>query len=309
LTQPTSYPAGIHWVTRSADSLLADVRVFLEAASAKGIRVSIVECPTFDELAADIADGSSWPQQIDAHIGAYTAPSKLKPVSLPTVEHSTFPVLRCSALPILEMPRVARRIKLDRSVTTPEARQMLRDADVWAIVASRGNEIAAFGNDEGLVRAFAGVGGRLDGTMTLAPNIDSWALGLLYEAITRAVCRHRPLRARRRRGNHAVMVHGDSEKETDQFREVRLSKQAKLRNAYSSALYGTTPQGYPFYEGVELHLEQAAERWWLTFEPTTFVEVPYPEHAQEKPNAEATLERPRFVDPTIDWRRERWANR
>ncbi|MDN4053158.1 SIR2 family protein [Massilia sp. YIM B02763] len=309
LTQPTSYPAGIHWVTRSADGLLTDVRVFLEAASAKGIRVNIVECPTFDELAADIADGSSWPQQIDAHIGAYAAPSKLKPVRLPTVEHSTFPVLRCSALPILEMPRVARRIRLDRSVTTPEARQMLRDADVWAIVASRGNEIAAFGNDEGLVRAFAGVGGRLDGTVTLAPDIDSWALGLLYEAVTRAVCRHRPLRARRRRGDHAVMVHGDSEKETDQSREVRLSKQAKLRNAYSSALYGTTPQGYPFYEGVELHLEQAAERWWLTFEPTTFVEVPYPEHAREKPNAEATLEKPRFVDPTIDWRRERWANR
>jgi hypothetical protein len=105
------------------------------------------------------------------------------------------------------------------------------------------------------------------------------------------------------------MVHGDSEKETDQAREARLSKQAKLRNAYSAALYGTTPQGYPFYEGVELHLEQAAERWWLTFEPATFVEVPYPDRTQEPPNVDAVLERPRFVDPTVDWRRERWAKR
>jgi hypothetical protein len=309
LTQSAPYPAGIHWIARSADGLLPDVRAFLEAAAAKGIRVSIVECQTFDELAAEISDGLTWPKQLDAHIGAYTSPSKLRPVPLPTAEHSTFPVLRCSALPIQDMPKVARRIMLDRSLTTPEARQMLRDADVWAIVASRGKEIAAFGNDEALTRAFAQVGGRLDGTVNLAPAIDSWALGLLYEALTRAVCRHRPLRARRRRGDHGVMVHGDSEKETPQARAARQSKQAKLRNAYSAALYGTTPQGFPFYEGVELHLEQAAERWWLTFEPATFVDVPYPERAHAQPDAEAALERPRFVDPTIDWRRERWAKR
>jgi hypothetical protein len=309
LTQPTPYPAGIHWIARSADGLLPNVRAFLEAAGAKGVRVSIVECQTFDELAAEIADGSTWPQQLDAHIGSYAAPSKLRPVPLPTTEHSAFPVLRCSALPILDMPKVARRITLERSVTTSEARQMLRDADVWAIVASRGKEIAAFGNDEALSRAFADAGGRLDGTVNLAPAVDSWALGLLYEAITRAVCRYRPLRARRRRGDHVVMAHGDSEKETPEAREARQSKQANLRNAYSAALYGTTPQGYPFYEGVELHLEQAAERWWLTFEPATFVDVPHPERAHEMQDAGAALERPRFVDPTIDWRRERWAKR
>jgi hypothetical protein len=105
------------------------------------------------------------------------------------------------------------------------------------------------------------------------------------------------------------MAHGDSEKETPEAREARQSKQANLRNAYSAALYGTTPQGYPFYEGVELHLEQAAERWWLTFEPATFVDVPHPERAHEMQDAGAALERPRFVDPTIDWRRERWAKR
>jgi hypothetical protein len=309
LAQPTPYPAGIHWITRSADGLLPDVRAFLDAAVAKGVRVNVVECQTFDELAADIADGSTWPQQLDTHIGSYTAPNMLRPVPLPTTEHSAFPVLRCSALPILEMPKVARRITLDRSLTTPEARQMLRDADVWAIVASKGKEIAAFGNDEALARAFEPAGGRLDGTVNLVPAVDSWALGLLYDALTRAVCRHRPLRARWRRSGHAVMVYGDAEKETPQAREIRRSRQAKLKNAYSAAIYGTTPQGYPFYEGVELHLEQAAARWWLTFEPATFVDVPYPERLHDPSDNEAVLERPRFVDPTIDWRRERWAKR
>lgn len=309
LNQATPFPAGLHWIARSASGLLPDVRALLEAAAAKGVRVNIVECQTFDELAADIVDGSTWPQQLDTHIGSYTAPSALRPVPLPTAEHSAFPVLRCSALPILEMPKVARRITLERSLTTPEARQMLRDSDVWAIVASRGKEIAAFGNDEELARAFEKAGGRLDGTVSLAPAVDSWALGLLYDALTRAVCRHRPLRARWRRSGHAVMVHGDSEKETPQARETRRSKLAKLQNAYSAALYGSTPQGYPFYEGVELHLEEAADRWWLTFEPATFVDVPYPKRVEERSDAEATLERPRFVDPTIDWRRERWAKR
>lgn len=309
LAQPTPYPGGIHWVARSADRLLPDVRAFLEAAAAKSVRVTVVECQTFDELAADVADGSAWPQQLDAHIGSYAPPSVVRPVPLPTKEHSTFPILRCSAIPVLEMPRVARRITLERSVTTPDARQMLRDADVWAIVASRGKEIAAFGNDEELARAFGPAGGRLDGTVNLAPADDSWALGLLYDALTRAVCRNRPLRVRWRRSGHAVMVRGDSDKETPEARETRLARQARLRNAYSSALYGKTPQAYPFQEGVELHLEQAADRWWLTFEPATFVDVPYPEPTQDRPDAETSLDRPRFVDPTIDWRRERWAQR
>ncbi|WP_198172407.1 hypothetical protein [Burkholderia pseudomallei] len=56
-------------------------------------------------------------------------------------------------------------------------------------------------------------------------------------------------------------------------------------------------------------MEQAADRWWLTFEPATFVDVPYPEPTQDRPDTETSLDRPRFVDPTIDWRRERWAQR
>lgn len=309
LSQPTAFPAGIHWVARSASGLLPDVQAFLERAAAAGVRVTVVECQTFDELAAHIADGSTWPTQLDAHIGTYTSPQVLKPVPLPTKEHSAFPVLRCSAVPVLEMPRVARRIKVEKPMTTADARQMLRDADVWGIVASTGREIAAFGDDEALLRAFAPAGGRIDGTLNLAPAEDSWALGLLYDALTRAVCRNRPLRARLRRQGHAVIARGDSAKETPEGRQSRTTRQARLRNAYSSVLYGKTPQGFPFQEGVDLRLEQAADRWWLTFEPTTFVDVPFPERTQEQQDAEPTGERQRYVDPTIDWRRERWAQR
>ncbi len=160
-------------------------------------------------------------------------------------------------------------------MTTAEARQMLRDADVWGVVASTGREIAAFGDDEALLRAFAPAGGRIDGTLNLTPAEDSWALGLLYDALTRAVCRNRPLRARLRRQGHAAYRLQRFGQAFTGTRQARMARQAKLRDAYSSALYGKTPHGFPFQEGVELRLEQAADRWWLTFDPTTFVDVPF----------------------------------
>lgn len=309
LEQPNPYPGGIHWVARSANGLLPDVRAFLDAADAKGVRVSIVECHTFDELMADILDGVNMPAVLDEHIGTYSTPNVLRQVPLPTKEHSAFPVLLCSAIPVLEMPKVARRITVEKPVSSVDARQMLRDADVWGVVAGNGREIAAFGDDEALVRAFHPVGGRLAGTVNLNPTHDSWALGLLYDALTRAVCRNRPLWARLRGVGHAVMARGDSDKESPEGRRQRLAKQSKLRQAYTNSLYGKTPQGYPFYEGAQLRLEQAADRWWLTFEPTTFIDVPFQEHNGEPPETDGGFERQRRVDPTIDWRRERWAQR
>lgn len=309
LSQPNAFPGGIHWVARSEQGLLPDVRRFLDAADTAGVRTTFVECQTFDELAADILDGVDIPAALDAHIGTHTAPSVLRPVPLPTKEQSPFPVLRCSAVPVLEMPLEARRVTTQKPLTTAQARDMLQEADVWAIVASNGREIAAFGEDAALLRAFQSVDGRLAGTVKLTPEQDSWALGLLYDALTRAVCRNRPLKARLRRSGHAVMARGDSERETPESREKRLARQVKLRRAYANSLYGKTPQGYPYQEGVQLRLEQAADRWWLTFEPSTFVDVPLPDEADEQQDAEGSLERQRRVDPTIDWRRERWAQR
>ncbi|WP_438397396.1 SIR2 family protein [Caballeronia sp. DA-9] len=309
LSQPSAYPGGIHWVTRSAAGLLPGVQTFLEAADAAGVRTTIVECQTFDELAADVLDGLDMQPKLDTHIGDFKAPGVLQPMRLPTGDHSAFPVLQCSAIPVLSMPTSARRVSTDKPLTTAEARQMVRDAGVWAIVASTGQDIAAFGEDEALLRSFEAVGGRIAGSVILSPNEDSWAMGLLYDAVTRAVCRHRPIKARMRRHGHAVMARSDSNKESDEARTVRMSKQERLRQAYSGALYGKTPHGYTFHEGIQLRLEEAADRWWLTFEPTTFVDLPYVEQADDGPDADGNIEHKRRVDPTIDWRRERWAKR
>lgn len=309
ITQPNAFPGGIHWVARSAKDILPAVRQFLEAADSAGVRTSLVECHTFDELAADVLDNLSMPPELEQYIGEFHAREVLRPVPLPTKEHASYPVLRCSALPVISMPTVARRITTDKPLTSTDAREMVRDAGVWAIVASNGRDVAAFGEDAALLQAFETVGGRLAGTIALSPEHDSWALGLLYDALTRAVCRRRPIRARMRRQGHAVMAHGESDTETSAARALRIERQAQLKNAYSGSLYGKTEHGYPFYEGVLLRLEQAANRWWLAFEPTTFVDVPRDRPEEDEHGEPEGFERKRWVDPTVDWRRERWARR
>ncbi|MGF6876970.1 hypothetical protein OKW35_006449 [Paraburkholderia sp. MM5477-R1] len=309
ITQPNAFPGGIHWVTRSAKDCLPAVQQFLQAADAAGVRTSLVECHTFDELAADILDNLTLPAELKRHVGEFSAPQVLRPVPLPTQEHARYPVLRCAALPVLSMPTIARRITTEKPLSSEEARTLARNVSPWLIVASSGRDLAAFGEDAALREAFASVGGHVAGTIALSPETDSWALGLLYDALTRAVCRRRPLKSRMRRQGHAVIPHGDSEKETPEARTRRVERQAKLKRAYADSLYGKTSHGYPFYEGVVLRLEPVADRWWLAFEPTTFVDVPRDINEEHDDDGVDGFDRKRWVDPTVDWRRERWATR
>jgi hypothetical protein len=93
---------------------------------------------------------------------------------------------------------------------------------------------------------------------------------------------------------------------------------SNLRNTYKSDLTGTIPSlEFPFQEGLFLKLDLINGRWWLGFEPYTFVQIPRaetpqagnPEHP-ENSNADPMGARPdRGGDPAGDWRRERWAQR
>jgi len=314
LTQPNAFPGGLFWMTRSADSLLPAVKQLLEASVQAGVSATIVESQTFDEIAADIADGTELPPHLRTHVYQARPAPFLREVPLPTTERRRFPVLQCSALPVLSLPTVARRIQVDESVTPARVRELLREAQVRCIVAGAGRELAAFGTNADLERAFASVGGRIAGTIELDPDSDSWARGLLYDALVRALCRGRPLFARLRRRGHSLMVQGvhpDGKPVLTSQREQQLSE---LKRAYSTALTGAIPQlGFPFNEGVQIRLEKLSERWWCAFEPFTHVEFPRQENGEDS-NVEADstdmpLQNLGRSDPAIDWRRERWATR
>ena len=232
---------------------------------------------------------------------------------LPTHENRNFPVLQCSALPIISMPTVARRIEIKDAITTVRAREMLREAGVKALVASTGREIAAFGADEDLVRAFSTIDGKLVGTIELDLNKDSWARGLVYDAMARAISRRQPLIPLMRRKGHSIIVAAGSPTDSEETIAWRKERLSGLVQAYSTALVGKVPMhNYPFNEGIQLRLEQLVDRWWCVFEPFTYVEIPrlakcsLVDGDNQDENA---IELSWQSNPVMDWQRERWATR
>lgn len=310
--EPNCFPGGIYWVTPEPEKWLPAVTTFLETASKAGVSCAIVESKTFDELAADIIDSIDLGSVLKDHVYEVRPAPILTVVPAPTHEQRKFPVLQCSAIPVISMPGVARRITLARACTTTEVRALLREATVWAIAVSRRQEVVAFGTDEGLLRALASLGPTLAGEIDLKPEADSWALGLIYDALTRAVCRDRPLFARMRRAGHLVMAARGPKDEPKDAEQARAQQLGPLKQAYSSALFGEVPgHDFPFCEGIELKLELLFDRWWCAFEPFTWVQLPRKEEKAAESEAE-TEEIPalfRRGDPVGDWRRERWTNR
>jgi hypothetical protein len=317
LVNRSPFPNGLYWVTASASRLSPSVTEFLEKASGVGVDVAIVECATFDELGADIIDVVNFRPALLEHVMVGRAAPRLIPVKLSTIEARAFPILRYSALLIETMPLNARRLIVSKSTTSTVARELLKEKRVRATVAANGRELAAFGKDQDLLDALEPLGPKLGGEIALHPASDSWALGLLYDALVRALARRRPLIPLLKRSGHSLVVAAPREGEEPERIRQNAQMLEKLKEAYGSALTGHVPAlGFPFQEGVFLKLDQVDGRWWCGFEPYTFVQLPKREESTEpNPGADTTDPDPmggmgrRAGDPAGDWRRERWAQR
>jgi hypothetical protein len=312
LRLPNPFPGGLFWVTPPGHVPLPAVTQLLAAARQAGVATFTIDSHNFDELAADIADEIKLPTALAVHVFQARPTPVVSEVPLPTQQKRKFPVLQCSALRLLSLPAAARRIQFPTALATVRAREMIREAQVRALVAGNGRELAAFGADADLLRAFAGVGGQLAGTVELHPEADSWARGLLYDALARALCRHRPLFARMRRKGHLLLVQDGHPDEPHEVTTRRESQLAALKNAYPSALVGKVENfDYPYYEGVQIRLDRVSDGWWCVFEPTTYVELPRQtaEAGGDKDDERANSVPASRVDPLADWRRERWAQR
>lgn len=318
LKETTPFPNGLYWVAQSPSKLLPAVVEFLGNAQLAGVEVAVVECKTFDELAADLLKHVDLPQVLMDHVVQGRPEPRLVPVQLPQNYARHFPVLRYSALLLESMPSIARRIVLSQATTSPAIRNMLKEQRVRAAVAANGKELAVFGRDEAILAALAPLEPRLAGTVELDAARDSWALGLLYDALVQALSRHRPLVPRFRTSGHSLVVEPPREGEDALRIQRRIEDLDGLKRAYNSALTGVVPRlGYPFQEGIFLKLEQIEERWWCGFEPYTFVQTPWREGTSAPESAQASAEGDELGlqqkhhggDPAGDWRRERWFSR
>jgi hypothetical protein len=319
LREATPFPNGLYWVTSSASRLLPAVTEFLAKAHLAGVDVVVVECKTFDELGAEVLKHVDLPQVLMDNVMKGRAAPRLVPVKLPDVQARRFPVLRYSALLIESLPRNARRMTLTQATTSPAVRELLKEHRCRAAIAANGRELAVFGNDKAVLSALASLGPQIAGTVALDVVSDSWAHGLLYDALVKALSRYRYLVPRLKRSGHSLVVAASREGETEEKAAKRVQRLAELRAAYESPLTGTVPGlDFPFQEGIFLKLEQIEDRWWCGFEPYTFVDVPKEPRSEHSMPANAAHgehaalgvpQERRGGDPAGDWRRERWAQK
>lgn len=301
-----AYPAGIYWMTRSPDTLLPAVREFLEQAAARGVSANLLVSETFDELAGDLADVFQFTNALERHIHEVGPNKTVVPVPLPTNEARNDPILRCSAVRVMGLPTVARRITVQKGASISGVRDLLKVAEVKASIAAVGRDFAAFGDDAQILAALAPLGARADGEFGLDPSKDSWALGLIYDAFVRALCRGRPFHPRLKSRGHSIVVSAGHPDETDEKRIKRLRALERLKSAYGDPLFGKVPSlGFPFSEALDLRLERVDSKWWCVFDAFTNVDLP---RREEHPVDEEP--RPfRAPNPAADWVRERWVKR
>ena len=295
--QEGGFPGGLYWFTRPRTPILPAVHELLETA-AGNTTARLIEVENFDELAGELDRQVVHTPALESVVRGARIEPRLVPVTIPTDYSASFPVLRCSALPLLEMPTEARRVELETPATTREVQQLLRDSDARAVAACRGTTVAVFGRDEAVLAALSSLRPRLAGTVPLDPANDSWALGLVYEALVRALAPRRPLRPVLRRTGHALIVRPPDPDRRDQVANNNRVLLRAIQQAYSEAITGSVPpRGSPFAEAVQVRLEMWLDRWWVVFDPFTWVDLP---NVEERPASDPAL---------ADWRRERWARR
>lgn len=311
LAYENPFPSGLYWCASSRSKLLPAVNDFLEKAVSAGVSVFIIESATFDELAGDLLNQISLPSPLLDHALSFQPTQLAAPIPVRTAEARKFPVLRLSALLVESLPITARRVALGRPSSIVEVREMLKATKCRSAVAMVGNELAAFGKDAEILASLHSLKPVLNGHWTLDPVQDSWALGLIYDALLRALARRRPLIPRLKRSGHSLMVASARGNETDEQRHRRESQLSKLKAAYGSELTGNK-FGRNYNEAISVRLEEIEGRWWCGFDPYTAVEAPQDERrapsdtAQGDPLGWSTQRKP---DPTADWRRERWATK
>lgn len=305
-----AFSAGVYWVCNDANKLTPAVKQFLSDAHALGIDAYAVECANFDEFASNLIDAVKLPAVLVDHVFSACPPFTL--VADPLIRSAAlkFPILRCSALPILSIPEVARRISLSGASTTPQCRALLKEARCHAAVACNGREVAAFGNDKELLTALSSLGATLNGTISLQPIENSWARGIMYDALIRALCRNRPLQARLQSKGHAIAISREPRELSEDLRLKRQHQLSKLLTAYSNALLGSVSRVNGSYaEGVTLRLDHANAQWWCVFELITFVDTPRLKVADEDKDQDKRHANIRPIALIADWQRERWARR
>ena len=269
------YPAGLFWFHRGEAEPLPAVVGLLDAARDAGVQAELIACETFDELMADLL---LLERDLPDEVSALLEGKRKRRLSAAPVPAggSTYPVIRTNALPVTSWPQTARLIECEIG-GTKDVRDAVQAAGVDVLVARRAAGVIAFGSDADIRTAFGAHDIRRLDLYAIEPRrlryFDSAELGLLYDAITRALARDLPLVGARRRQRQRLAV------DPAQANDARLLPLKRVVKQVSG-----TVGDYIWTEAIELHLEYRLDRVWLLLEPTLYVDArgePLPDSTKE----------------------------
>lgn len=263
LANGRGFPAGLFWFHRSGSTPYAAVTQLIAEAEAKGVGAYLVEVETFDELLSDVMRlipdvPSDVIEQLDQRSLRVSA------APLPRGD-GQWPVIRLNALPVLGAPTICRRFTCNIGGAR-EVREAVATADARVVATRRNVGVLAFGSDSEVRRAFHrfGIEGwDVHAIETSRLRNESQEKGLLYDALTLALERERPLLAERGRGGHLVVA--------DQARQSH-ELLAPLKEA-TGVLGGTVPgTSIAWAEAARIRLDFKLDRLWLLLEPAIWTE-------------------------------------
>jgi hypothetical protein len=259
LKQTGAYPAGLFWLHRGEDPPVDRVCELLVQAVGAGVEAALVRIENFDETMRDLTRLQT---AINTNVLNDFAVERRRRSAAPLPKgNRAWPVLRLNAIPVLQTPSVCRRVVCSVGGYS-DARKAVESAKVDILVARTKVGVLAFGADGDVRLAFKAYGITdfdLHTIETKRLRYESGERGLLRDALTRAIVRHRGLKAIRR-GSTDLLAPSDSQ---DIAWENLRRQVGVLTGAVKDAPV------LQWYEGVGIRLDWADDRLWLLIEPRT----------------------------------------
>lgn len=257
------YPAGLFWFHRSDREVFPRVSRLIESARALGADAHLIEVETFDELLADVLLlVPDLPDDVLRRLSGIAR--RVSDAPIPGAE-GTWPVIRLNALPLLAWPTQCRRVVCQIGGVR-EVRDTVVQSGADIIATRRNVGVLAFGADSEVRKGFDARGiTEFDLHAIEAPRLryESAELGLLYEALARALGRERGLKTKRRRTGHMAYVDP----------EAGDHEQLGILREVTGEIGGVVPgTALRWAEAVVLRLEYRLGRLFLLLEPTIWAE-------------------------------------
>lgn len=272
------FPAGLFWCRRPGEEAVPAVIDLLTAARERGVDARWITVHTFDELIGSLLLTCTVPQRLQQVLDQSRPARRREPFTIPP-RRGHWPILRLNALQLRDFPVMCRQVECDIEGTAA-VRNALHAAGARAVGTRRSSGVIAFGYDDDLRTALRPYKIRSWSLGSIATDRlrrdGSGDLGLLYDALTAALARQRPLAATRAGGAHLLTVDPDCDSDPAfaQLRKVLSGLAGQRRGVRGGGrITGRIGTDGPMWtEAVRLRLTYHYDALWLVFEPVVWIE-------------------------------------